>query len=224
MLYYNYIMIKKLAVIMLLLCAATLAFAADQTTGQATTQTDQDYINKLYYRHNKLELLTRRRLIDEKRNYNNTDINTTTFYLPSYRDSSTNITSQSYEKSETKVINEWFIYLGGISEISDLEFLKVVGDDRELARAQSIEDQKGSMRFIGNIFIGSGLGVMLGGAALGADSKFVTAGALGMVVGFFIDAFNGTPAHYIKPAYAQQKIDEYNVGLKQKLNLPLNYE
>jgi hypothetical protein len=206
---------------MLLLCAATLAFAADQPV---TQQSDQDYINKLYYRHNKLELLTRRRLIDEKRNYNNTDINTSTFYLPSYRDSTTSITSQSYEKAETKVINEWYIYLGGISEISDYEFLKLVGDDREVARIQGIEDQKGKMRFVGNILIGSGLGVMLGGAALGADSKVVTGGALGMVVGFFIDAFNATPAHYISPAYAQQKIDAYNIALKQKLSLPLDYE
>ena len=49
-------------------------------------------------------------------------------------------------------------------------------------------------------------------------------GALGMVVGFFIDAFNSTPAHYIRPAYAQAKIDEYNIAMKKRLNLPLNFE
>ncbi|OGC11018.1 hypothetical protein A3K48_00565 [candidate division WOR-1 bacterium RIFOXYA12_FULL_52_29] len=209
----------------LIIGSLLVLFAASLAVGQETNQqADQDYINKLYYRHNKLELLTRKRLIDEKRNYNDVDITSSTYYADNYTTRNTNITQQGFSKAEVKEINEWYIYLGGISEISDLEFLRLIGDNREIDRIQAIEDQKNKMRFIGNIFIGTGLTVMLGGAAFGAESKVVTGGALGMVVGFFIDAFNSTPAHYIRPAYAQAKIDEYNIAMKKRLNLPLNFE
>jgi hypothetical protein len=45
-----------------------------------------------------------------------------------------------------------------------------------------------------------------------------------MAAGFFFNAFNQSPQHYITANYAQNKIAEYNIDLKRKLNLPLEYE
>ncbi|MDD5382687.1 MAG: hypothetical protein PHH60_03420 [Candidatus Margulisbacteria bacterium] len=210
-------MIKKTTLITLTIMLTASFALADQ-------QADQDYLNKLYYRHNKLEIVTKKRLIDEKRNYSNTDIDSTTYSFEAYSNTSTNISTTGYSRSEVKEVNEWYIYLGGISELSDIDFLQLIGDQQELSRAVSIEDQKAKMRWIGNVFIGVGLVTMLGGAAMSADQAVITGGALGMTAGFFFNAFNLSPAHYIKSAYAQAKIDEYNIGLKRKLNLPLSYE
>ena len=190
----------------------------------ADSQADQDYLNKLYYRHNKLEIVTKKRLIDEKRNYVYTDIDSSTLSYEAYSDTSTNISTTGYSRSEVKEIDEWYIYLGGISELSDIDFLQLVGDQQELSRVVALEDQKAKMRFIGNVFIGIGLVAMLGGAAMSLDQSIVTAGALSTTAGFFLSALNASPAHYITPAYAQAKIDEYNIALKKKLNLPLSYE
>jgi hypothetical protein len=45
-----------------------------------------------------------------------------------------------------------------------------------------------------------------------------------MTIGFFVNAFNASPHHYIQPDYAQEKIDLYNLKLKKKLGLPLDYD
>ncbi|MFA5112713.1 MAG: hypothetical protein WC529_00270 [Candidatus Margulisiibacteriota bacterium] len=185
---------------------------------------EQDYLNKLYYKHNKLELVTKKRLIDEKRHYNYTDISSTTFSFESYSDTTTRITNQGLQRSEVKEINEWYVYLGGISELNDFDFLKLVGDNRELARINELESGKAVWRNLGTACIGGGVIAMLGGAVASAGSGVITTGALVMTGGFFLSAFNLTPDHYIRPEYAQAKIDEYNVALKRKLNLPLTYE
>ena len=213
---------RKLIVTLLLVSfLAPITYAQETPTPQA----DQDYVSKLYYRHNKLELVAKKRLIDEKQRYNYTDIDSfvypsTTIY-PSY---STSITSQTTTRFETKEIHEWYIYMGGISELSDFEFLKLVGDDRELARITELENQKAGMRGFGNLGIGLGLLAMVGGAAVSASQGVITGGAVALTMGFFINSFNASPSHYISSAYAMAKIDDYNLALKKKLNLPLSYE
>jgi hypothetical protein len=124
---------------------------------------------------------------------------------------------------KVKEITEWYIYKGGIRELSDLEFLELVGEQALLERVYEEEEGRANRRGIGTILIASGLLFMIGGAATSADQPIVTAGALGMTAGFFFNAFNASPQHYIKPDYAQAKIDEYNINLKKKLGLPLDF-
>ncbi|MBU1027239.1 MAG: hypothetical protein KKA31_05870 [Candidatus Margulisbacteria bacterium] len=189
----------------------------------AAENQDQEYINKLTYQNSKLELVSRKRKIDEKRSYSYTDIDSYTYSIEAYSHTSTDISTQSLNRSEVKEISEWYIYKGGIRELSDAEFLELVGDQAELQRVIKIENDKANIRNIGNIFIGTGLAVMLGGAAFSADSAIISSGALALTGGFFLNAFNMSPQHYIQPDYAQQKIIDYNIALKRKLSLPLDY-
>jgi len=207
---------RCLVVILILFFFCPVLFA-DQAS-------DQEYINKLYYRNNKLALEVRKRTIDEIRNWSNTDISTTTYSFESYAYSTTGIYTSSLFRSEAKEITEWYIYKGAVTELSDFEFLNLVGDREKVEQISKIEDQKTGFRTIGNITIGLGVAGMIGGAAASTNQSLVMTSALVMVAGFFIDAFNQSPDHYIKPDYAQDKINEYNIDLKRKLNLPLTYE
>ncbi|MFH1684118.1 MAG: hypothetical protein ABIA67_04465 [Candidatus Margulisiibacteriota bacterium] len=209
-------MIKKLFILTLICLLLPFHVFADEIS-------EQEYVNQLNYRRNRLDLVTKKRQIDEQRSYSYTDIDTTTYTYEAYSQSSTDISTQSLSRSEVKEVTDWYIYKGAIRELSDLEFLALVGDRAGLERVKKIEDQKANMRNLGNIFIGSGLLVMLGGAAMSAGEAIVTAGAIGMTGGFFMNAFNLSPDHYIQPDYAQEKIDEYNIRLKKELGLPLDF-
>ena len=204
-------MFKKLALLLLVIAISVPALLADEIS-------DQEYINRLNYHRNKLELITKKRQIDEKRSYSYTDIDSYTFSFEAYSQTSADISTQTLARSEVKEITDWYIYKGGIRELSDAEFLALVEDYAELEQVIDMENRKARMRTIGNIFIGTGLLVMIGGAALSAGEPTITAGALGMTAGFFLSAFNLSPAHYIQPDYAQEKI-----ALKKKLGLPLDY-
>jgi hypothetical protein len=203
------------------------SFFAPATLAQeaAPSQSDQDYVSKLSYRHNKLELVTKKRMIDEKQRYSYTDIDTYTYpSSTAYPNVSTSISSQHLSRRETKEINEWYVYMGGISELSDVDFLRLVGDQQELSRVIELENSRGKMVTVGNILIGAGAIAMVGGAALSASTSVITGGAITLVAGFVIDSFNAPPPHYISSQYALAKIDDYNLALKKKLNLPLSYE
>ncbi|MEE8638241.1 MAG: hypothetical protein V3T21_04250 [Candidatus Margulisiibacteriota bacterium] len=209
-------MFRKLALLFLVIAISTPALLADEIS-------DQEYINRLNYHRNKLELVTKKRQIDEKRSYSYTDIDSHTFSFEAYSQTSTDISTQTLARSEVKEITDWYIYKGGIRELTDAEFLALVEDYAELEQVKGMENRKARMRTIGNIFIGTGLLVMIGGAALSAGEPTITAGALGMTAGFFLNAFNLSSVHYIQPDYAQEKIDEYNITLKKRLGLPLDY-
>jgi hypothetical protein len=202
-------MLKQYLIVILTLFFFCPALFADQIS-------DQDYINKLYYRNNKLALEVRKRTIDEIRNWSNTDINTTTYSFESYSYSTTGVSSSSLFRSEAKEITEWYIYKGAVMELSDFEFLNLVGDREKVEQISKIEDQKRGFRNIGGLTIGLGVAGMIGGAAASTNQSLVMTSALVMVAGFFIDAFNQSPDHYIKPDYAQDKINEYNISLKRK--------
>jgi|GEM_PF-835928 len=203
--------------------AASLIFSLLAPALYADPISDQEYINRLEYRNNRLELVTKKRHIDETRRYSYTDIDTHTYTYEAYSTSSTDISTQALSRSEVKEITEWYIYKGGIRELSDADFLELIGDRQMYDYVVSQEQQKGRVRTIGNVLIISGTVIMVGGAAMSAGEATVTGGALGMVTGFFLNAFYASPQHYIQPDYAQQKIDEYNIALKRKLGLPLNY-
>ncbi len=185
---------------------------------------DQAYVNQLYYRNSKLSLEAKKRTVDEVRNYSNVSIDSSSYYNQNYSYSNTDISKSSLSQAETKELTEWYIYRGAIRELSDFEFLDLIGDQGYLNRITKIENQKAGMRMLGDITIGVGLVGMIGGAGLSASQSFVASSALVMVVGFFINAFNQSPAHYIQPDYAQQKSIEFNLKLKKDLNLPVQFE
>ncbi len=209
---------KSKIVIAGLILSMAASFAAAETTA------DQTYIDQLNYRHNKLEIIIKHRTVDVSRSYTSTDINSTTFSYEALSQTWGNISTTSTARRETKDITDWFIFKGGVSELSDLQFLQLVGDRTEYDRVRGQDESTGKMRLIGNVSIGLGIAAMLGGAGLSASQSVIQGGALLTAVGFFISAFNVSPHHYIEPDYALNKSDEYNIALKRKLNLPLNFE
>ncbi|MFH1387008.1 MAG: hypothetical protein ABIH50_05030 [bacterium] len=189
----------------------------------AITPEDQDYINKLDYQRNKLEIRSRTRIVNENRSYSSTDINTQTYSFEAYSQTYGNVSTSALQKSEVKERTEWAVFKGQIKRLSDLEFLNLVGDQAESARIAGLEANRSNLSSIGTYSIGLGIAAMIGGAAFSAGQPVIIGGALTTTVGFFISAFNSPPRHYVEPDYAQQKIDEYNINLKKKLNLPLDY-
>ena len=127
----------------------------------------------------------------------------------------------SSSKAEAKEVSDWIIVKGGVRNLSDIEFLQVVGDREELEKYRGIEEQKDKMRFIGNTVSISGIIYMLLASST-SNSSAVLSGGIATAFGFFINAFNSSPKHYIQPDYAQEKIDQYNFKLKKSLNLPYN--
>jgi hypothetical protein len=210
-------MLKKTTVLALL-----ISFLCPLAIAQETQ--DQDYINKLNYRRNKLEIIVKHRNVNVQSSYSSTDINTSTYTYESWSQTMGNISTSSQSQAEVKEITDWYIYKGGLRELLDTEFLALVDDRSELARVRDIDNNKSMMRLIGNSSIAVGIATMIGGAAMSAGQAVITGGALVTVSGFFISAFNLSPHHYIQPDYAQGKIDEYNIALKRNLNLPLTYE
>jgi hypothetical protein len=212
-------MIKKLLGTVLLISLLAPALLAAELN-----PADQLYVNQLNYRHNKLELTTRVRTVNETNSYSNTDINYATYSFEAYSQTFGNSQTSTVNRAEQKQTTEWYIYKGGVEQISDLAFLKLVGDQ---AMFNSVDDKADGLRLwrrTGYLTIGAGLVAMIGGAALQASQPVILGGALVTTVGFFISAFNSAPAHYIKPGYALNKIDEYNIKLKQSLGLPLSFE
>jgi hypothetical protein len=203
---------------------AALAFFSTASLCAAETPADQTYINQLSYRHNKLEIIIKHRTVDINRSFTSTDINSTTFTYEALSQTWGNISTTSTARRETKDITDWFIFKGGVRELSDLEFLQLVGDRTQYERVRGLDESMGRMRLAGNIAIGLGISAMLGGASLSASQSIISGGALLTAVGFFVSAFNAPAHHYIEPDFAQNKCDEYNIALKQKLNLPLNFE
>jgi hypothetical protein len=190
----------------------------------AQTPSDQDYLSKLEYRRSKLSITVKKRMVDETRSYSNVDIDTTVFSYEAYTQTWGNISTSSFSQQEMKEITNWYIYKGALRELSDLEFLELTGEKAEFNRIQKIEDQKARMRGIGNVAIGVGLVTMIVAGSVSADTPIITSSALVAVAGFFVSSFNQSPHHYIQPDFAQAKIDEYNIALKQKLDLPLQFE
>jgi hypothetical protein len=162
--------------------------------------------------------------VDEIRKYSNTSIDTTAYSYENYSYSNTDISRSSLARAETKEITDWYIYKGALRELSDFEFLDLIGDQTYLNQISKTEGGKNNMRLVGNTAIGIGLIGMIGGAGLSATQQVITTSALVTVVGFFISAFNQSPAHYIQPDYAQENILEYNLKLKKDLNLPVQFE
>jgi hypothetical protein len=210
-------MLKKLAFLFLIILISVPALPAEEIS-------EQEYRNQLAYRRNKLQLVTKRRLIVVRRSYSYTDIDTTSYTWEAYTYTTSDIATQALSRAEAKEVTDWFIYKGSLRDLSDIEFLALVGDQAKLEHVSNMEDQKARMRNIGNTSIGLGFLTMVGAAAFSGGQTVVTGGAVLMAGGFFMSALNASPRHYIKPDYDQEEIDEYNIALKNELNLPLEFE
>ena len=68
--FYNSGMNKKIFSLIFLLIVAGTLVCADEAS-------DQDYLNKLNYGRNQLQIVTTKRLVDEKRSYSSTNIDIT---------------------------------------------------------------------------------------------------------------------------------------------------
>jgi hypothetical protein len=210
-------MLKKCLVLFLICLLLPWPVFAEEISEEA-------YRNQLAYRRSRLQLVTKKRLIDVKRSYSHTDIDTYSYTWEAYAYGTTDITTQSLAQAEAKEVTDWYIFKGGIRELSDIDFLHLVGDKAKLELVKDWENQKAGMRNIGNASIGLGFLVMVGAAAFSGGQSVITGGAVLMAVGFVVSALNTSPHHYIQPDYAQEKIDDYNINLKKKLDLPLDFE
>ena len=213
-------MIKKALVSILL-----VSLLAPSLLAAELNPADQAYVNQLNYRHNKLELTTQTRTINVNSSYSSTDINQTNYnFNRNYQESNANITTSTVNQAEQKELTEWYVYKGGVDQLSDLQFLKLVGDQAMFNAVDAKVDDRRNWQRTGYITTGVGLAAMIGGAALSAGQPTILGGALVTTVGFFISAFSARPTHYIQSSYALNKIDEYNIKLKQQLGLPLSFE
>jgi hypothetical protein len=215
-------MLKRIVAILLgLTLLAPLASAAELSAA------DQLYLDQQTYQHNKLDLTTKTRTINENRTDSNTDISASTYRIGnrysdySYRDEYGNINTSTVNRSQQIELTEWYVYKGGVQALTDLEFLELVGDRAMYNQVQEKNDGRRIWRRAGYASIGLG---MIGGAAFSAGQPVIMGGAVVTTLGFFLSAFSAPPPHYIKSGYALNKIDEYNIALKKKLNLPLTYE
>ena len=114
-------MFKKFLIAALLVSSMAVRLFADEVS-------EETYKNQLYYRHNKLELTTKTRVIGESRSYSSTGISSSTYSFEAFAQTYGNIETSSLQRSEQKEVTDWFIYKGGVEEISDLEFLELIGD------------------------------------------------------------------------------------------------
>src|SRR3989339_62411 len=194
------------------------------STGFALSPQENQYVNELNYKRNKIEILVKKRLVNENTGYSKTDFYTTTYTQEAYSSTWGYGSTLSNQRSEVKEIEDWIIVKGGIKTLSDNEFLSLVEDYKLAAEIKEKENNKDKMRFIGNVISLGGIGYMLLSAGTDNSSYSVTTGGIITAVGFLLSAFNSPQKHYIDPDMAQEKDDAYNIKLKQALGLPITFE
>ncbi|MGB9613247.1 MAG: hypothetical protein ACPL4K_03610, partial [Candidatus Margulisiibacteriota bacterium] len=138
----------------LMLVAFLMVISCLPAAAQPSLSQDQEYINKLTYRRNKLEIITKKRTIEEERYYTTTDIDTTTYTIESFTYTRGQIATERLRRFEPKEWTEWLILKGGVRALSDLEFLQLVGAQAEYNRVLALETNKAKWRLIGNITVG----------------------------------------------------------------------
>ncbi len=190
----------------------------------AQTAQDELYINQLNYKRNKLEIMVKTRTVAESNSYSSTDWTSTRYKMADqYSENNGNITTNSGTQAETKQITTWKVVRGGIRELSDSDFLDIVGQHDEAAKIKSQEDTKDQYRFAGTITSVAGVIYMLWASGQDKGTAAVTTGGIVTAIGFLVSAFNSGHGHYITSDYAQELVDNYNIDLKRKLNLPVDY-
>lgn len=185
---------------------------------------DSDYEKRLEYRRKKIEIMVKTNTVGETSAY--TDFNAWSSTISPEAGYSYNYTSgqsRSGVSSTVKEVSNWVIIRGGVRELSDTEFLSIVGDTDDAARVQATVDERDKWAMIGNVTGVIGICIAVAGSAAGETST-ITAGAVVSILGFVLSSFNYQPKHYIAADYALELTDNYNIKLKKDLGLPIDFE
>jgi len=135
----------------------------------------------------------------------------------------------NFSSSEIEITEnmEWVIMQGGSVELSDLRFLKIVGDNKKYKEVSSRVETRKFGKTTGIVMIVGGIVTVYSGMlqAVGSDGKEDGSVILGSVVslaGFILVVSNTQLKHYFTGIEAQEKAIEYNKNLRKKLELNLN--
>ena len=132
-------------------------------------------------------------------------------------------TSQSTAYETT----DWKIVQGGVQQISDVQFARLVNDTNTLKKHQEEVDFYTTKFTIGAVVGLVGALSLIGGAVTTGDTQIglLTLGIIGSVFGLGFMATESPPArHYVSPSEAAKMAYDYNQALKAKLGLPADYE
>ena len=191
---------------------------------------DDLYVAQLNYKRSKIDIMAKKRYVNENYGYSSTDYYSTTYSVEastrpksSYSNTWGNSTTISDNKAQVREIDEWFIVRGGMRNLSDSDFLDIVGQHNEAQEVRGQENARNNWKTGGTILSIGGILYMIAVAQGSNASAQVTVGGLVTVIGFIISAFNSPATHYITPDYAQELADSYNLNLKKQLNLPVTY-
>ncbi len=186
-----------------------------------------DYEKKLEYRRKKVEVLVRTAYVGETSNYLSSDTSNWQYAATpeGYSYGYSSMYGTTGGRSSFRPVSDWVIVRGGIRELSDIEFLDIVGDREKAAEVQKIIDDKNRMAMwaIGCGVVG--IAAVIGASSLTPvnSSQFGIGSALilgGIVLGYLY----APQRHYLPPDYVQEGADKYNIKLKKDLGLPVETE
>jgi len=194
---------------------------------QSTALAQTDYEKKLEYRRKKIEVLVRTAYVGETSGY--TSLNASdyrwTITPEGYSYGSSQIYGTNSGRSTTRQVSDWVMVRGGIRELSDIEFLEIIGDREKADEIQRSMDEKNRM---GMWALGCGIfGVVsvIGAAAYTpVNSSQMAIGTTLILGGIFLGYLYAPQRHYILADHAQEGADNYNIKLKKALGLPVETE
>lgn len=210
---------KLLSLVLLSIFALQTIVLADVT----------DYEKKLEYHRKKIEIKVRTDYIGESETYNSSDTSifgyATTTESNTYLMGNASTTGSSNTRNYTKQITDWYIMKGGIMELSDQEFVEEIGDKVMLSNIQKQTDDKGRYLVwgIGSAVLGVGA-IVAAASQTPVQPALSGAGTLLVLTGIVLTYLSAPPRHYIRPDYAMEKSDKYNISLKKTLGLPIETE
>jgi hypothetical protein len=208
----------------------------DVPEGQVTTiliegqaQTDNVTSSNLYehqmeYSNNKLDVLVRSALVGQTysygirsgwRRFGYGEINTI---------------------STVREVSDWEIVKGGLEPVSDVDFLKMVGDQDMLKAVQDKKNMESTWFGIDAVAAVIGFGISIseysdpsGGSRNGFPEYDQGRAVGGAIAGYLFGTFakyyyDLSSGYHFSPTYAVEKAYKYNLKLKESLGLPADYE
>ena len=194
---------------------------------QSAALAQTDYEKKLEYRRKKIQILVRTTYVGETSGYTSlsaSDYNWTST-PEGYSYGSSQIYGTNTGRSTTRPVSDWVMVRGGIRELSDIEFLEIVGDRMRADEVQRTVDEKNRM---GMWALGCGIfGVasVIGAASYTpVNSSQMAIGTTLILGGILLGYLYAPQRHYIPADQAQEGADNYNIKLKKALGLPVETE
>ncbi len=191
-----------------------------------TTEVSAKYKEQQEYKRKKLDILLSKNFQTSGASYTYGD--SFPGYYSIFNSSWTKSSSTTYE------VSDWKIVQGGLQQISDLQFARMVNDLNTVTyyeqRVKEIEDGYA----LGGILTLGGIVAVIAGFAsavaaptpAGADPGAITAtlGILSTLIGFSMLSATPPEGHFVAPSTAALQAYEFNQALKSQLGLPENYE